>query len=78
MSIISSATLLGGAPFLAQHGAATVGALHAYLGNVTDKGMLLLLPPMDLILVAFPEDGSVLLLPALQVRWRARTTAAHP
>lgn len=68
MSIASSCILLGGVPFLTQHGQALSVALTAYMGNVRERGMLLLFPVMDIILVQHPQDGVTLLLPALQVR----------
>jgi len=67
MSIIPSCILLGGASFLATHGVSLAEGVETYMGNVRERGMLLLMPPLDLILMAFPQEGAVLLMPALQV-----------
>jgi len=67
MSITSSCILLGGRPFLAQYGAVLAAALTAYVGDVRERGMLLLFPVMDLLLVQYPQEGAQLLGPALQV-----------
>ncbi|GBF94095.1 hypothetical protein Rsub_07082 [Raphidocelis subcapitata] len=66
MQIISSLVLLGGAPFLRQHGADLAGLLAGYMGAVNERGTLLLLPPLDLLLMLFPADAPSLLAPALQ------------
>lgn len=63
--ICTSAILLGGAPFLERHAGGMVGMLSALLGNVKERGMLLLLPLMGLALTAFPEDMPLALEPAL-------------
>jgi hypothetical protein len=65
MSIISSCVLLGGAPYLQRWGADLVSALGAYMGNVRERGALLLLPPLDLVLQTFPQEAPQLLQPAL-------------
>lgn len=67
MAITTSCIMLGGAPFLAHYGQPLLGALAGYMGAVRERGMLLLLPPMDLLLVLFPQEGAALLMPALQV-----------
>lgn len=57
--------LLGGAPFLQQAGPDISSMLAGYIGNVNERGTLLLLPPLDLLLVLFPADAPGLLAPAL-------------
>jgi hypothetical protein len=65
LQVVSSLVLLGGAPFLQQHGPALAAALASYVGAVNERGILLLLPPIDLMLVLFPSDAPPLLAPAL-------------
>ena len=67
MKLATSCILLGGADLLRAHGAALVDVLRSYIGNVKDRGMLLLLPVMDLVVQCFPEEGPGLLTPALTV-----------
>jgi hypothetical protein len=38
-----------------------------YVGEVVERGMLLLLPPIDLLLVALPQQAAPLVLPFMQV-----------
>ncbi len=66
LQTITSLILLGGAPFLQQHGGDLAQLLAGYVGTVNERGMLLLLPPLDLLLVMFPADAPALLAPALQ------------
>ncbi|KAI8476158.1 MAG: armadillo-type protein [Monoraphidium minutum] len=65
LQIISSLVLLGGPPFLREHGAGLAALLAGYVGAVNERGTLLLLPPLDLLLVLFPADAPALLGPAL-------------
>jgi len=66
LQIVSSLVLLGGAPFLQQHGPDLAALLAGYIGTVNERGTLLLLPPVDLLLLLFPADAPALLAPALQ------------
>jgi hypothetical protein len=70
MQLLSSLLLLGGAPFLADHGPALLSAAAGLVGEVVERGHLLLLPPVDLLLVAAPQQAAPLLLPFMQVRAR--------
>jgi hypothetical protein len=64
--IITSCILLDGAEFMYQHAAAIVAMLSSLLGNVKERGMLLLLRIMNLMLCAFPEHAPSVMQPALQ------------
>jgi hypothetical protein len=65
MHITTSCVLLGGASFLQKHGAGLAGMLGALLGMLKERGTLLLLGPMEVLLQAQPADGPVLLEPVL-------------
>jgi hypothetical protein len=66
LQIVSSLVLLGGAPFLQQYGADLAALLAGYIGTVNERGTLLLLPPLDLLLTLYPTAAPPLLAPALQ------------
>lgn len=63
--IVTSCILLGGADFMNQHAVAVVEMLRSLLGNVKERGMLLLMPVMSLMLAAYPEHAPVVMRPAL-------------
>ncbi len=65
-AIVQSCILLGGADFLSMHGKALVGMLCKLLGNVNERGMLLLLPIMALMLCMLPEHMPSAMQPALE------------
>lgn len=67
MQLFSSLLLLGGAPYLAQWGPGLAEVLVGYLGNVKARGMLLMLPVMDQVLVCSPQEGAAVLAAPLQV-----------
>lgn len=52
---------------MATYGPQLLAACTAYVGEVVERGMLLMLPPLDLLLVAAPQQATPLLLPFLQV-----------
>ena len=64
--IITSCVLLGGPDFMGKHAATIVGILCLLLGNVKERGMLLLLPVMGLLLCSYPEHMPGVMEPALQ------------
>lgn len=66
MQIISSLLLLGGAPFLATYGPQLIAACTAYVGEVVERGLLLMLPPMDILLVAAPQQAAPMIQPFMQ------------
>ena len=53
--IIVSAVLLGGPSFLGQHGAVVLAIITEALGNVNERGTLLLFPVIETILTSYPE-----------------------
>ena len=65
-AIMQSCILLGGAEFLSAHSTALVDMICKLLGNVKERGMLLLLPVMALMLCALPEQMPAVMQPALQ------------
>lgn len=67
MQLLTSLLLLGGGPFLSTYGPQLLAACAAYVGEVVERGLLLMLPPMDLLLVAAPQQAAPLLLPFMQV-----------
>lgn len=69
--LLSSLLLLGGGPFLSTYGPQLVSVCTAYVGEVVERGLLLMLPPVDLLLVAAPQQAAPLLLPFMQVGWKA-------
>lgn len=66
MQILSSLLMLGGAQFLATYGPQLLAACTAYVGEVVERGLLLMLPPMDLILIAAPQEAAPLMIPFMQ------------
>lgn len=67
MQLLSSLLLLGGGAFLSAHGPPLVSACAAYVGEVVERGLLLMLPVMDLLLVAAPQQAAPLMLQFMQV-----------
>eukprot|EP00878_Enallax_costatus_P033052 GHUV01036429.1.p1 GENE.GHUV01036429.1~~GHUV01036429.1.p1 ORF type:complete len:379 (+),score=66.51 GHUV01036429.1:725-1861(+) len=66
MQIISSLLLLGGALFLATYGPQLIAACTAYVGEVVERGLLLMLPPMDILLIAAPQQAAPMIQPFMQ------------
>ena len=64
--LIASCLLLGGAPFLSAQAGGLVAILLRLVASMNEKGMLLLLPVLDLLLRSFPADAPQLLEPVLQ------------
>jgi hypothetical protein len=69
MQLFTSLILLGGRPFLERYGEGITSVLSNLLGQVKERGMLLMMPVMDLLLVAYPEEAPQLLAQPLQVWW---------
>lgn len=67
MQLLSSLLLLGGGPFLSTYGPQLMSACTAYVGEVVERGLLLMLPPVDLLMVAAPQQAAPLVLPFMQV-----------
>lgn len=67
MQLLSSLLLLGGGSFLSAYGPQLMSACAAYVGEVVERGLLLMLPPVDLLLVAAPQQAAPLVLPFMQV-----------
>lgn len=63
---MQSCILLGGAKFLSAHGKALIDMLCNLLGNVKERGMLLLFPIMALMLCVLPEHMPSVMQPASQ------------
>jgi hypothetical protein len=72
MQLLTSLLLLGGGPLLAVYGHQLMEAMAGYVGEVVERGLLLLLPPLDLLLVAAPDQAAPLVVPVLQVGWTGR------
>lgn len=61
-----SCSLLGGRDqFLVPHGQQLVATLQQLIGNLSEKGMHLLIPVLSVVLQVIPEEGAALLQPAL-------------
>ena len=69
--IIVSLSLLGGRDFLAVHGQTLVEALTPLIGHLTERGMLMLLPVLEVIIQVVPAEGPLLLQPALHALLRS-------
>lgn len=67
MQLLSSLLLLGGGAFLSAQGPPLLSACAVYVGEVVERGLLLMLPPMDLLLVAAPQQAAPLLQDFMQV-----------
>lgn len=65
MQITQSCALLGSSAFLSRHGATVQHVLATLLGNVNERGMMVILPTIDLLLRMFPRDVSLFLQDAL-------------
>ncbi|GBG87109.1 hypothetical protein CBR_g44565 [Chara braunii] len=66
MRILESYVLLGGAEFLQQHAQTVVRILDSVVGNVKEKGMVVTLPLIDLMIQCFPAESPPLLEPVLK------------
>lgn len=65
--IMVSCSLLGGRDhFLVPHGQQLVAILQQLIGNLSEKGMHLLIPVLNVVLQIIPEEGPELLKPALK------------
>lgn len=64
--ILVSCLLMDGREVLAAHGPRIAAILAGFIGNVKERGMLCLLPVMDLVIQIFPAEGPTLLAPPLQ------------
>lgn len=65
--IMLSLVLLGGRDFLMVHGQSLADILSSLIGKLTERGMLLLLPIMSVIIQIVPEEGPQLLEGPLRV-----------
>ena len=65
--LLLSCIYLNAGEVLAAHGARIAALLAGFIGNVKDRGMLCLLPIMDLIIQLFPAEGPSLLAAPLQL-----------
>lgn len=65
-AIMRSCLLAGGPQFVPAYGAQLASALTALLGNVSERGSLLLLPVMEIAIQVAPEHSPQALEPALQ------------
>jgi len=62
-----SCTLLGGRDrFLVPHGQRLVATLAHLIGQLTERGMQLVMPVITVVLQTIPEEGPTLLEPALR------------
>jgi len=66
MRLLESYVLLGGRPFLEAYGNMTAQILRTTLGNVKEKGTLLVIPVLDTLVQCFPHEAPPLLEPVLQ------------
>ena len=64
--ILTSCLLMDGREILTAHGSRIASVLAGFIGNVKERGMLCLLPVIDLIVQIFPADGPSLLAIPLQ------------
>ena len=60
MQAATSCLLLGGPQFMQQQGVVLSGMLTSLIGHVNDRGMLLLLPLMSLVLQLAPQGAQQL------------------
>eukprot|EP00850_Spirogloea_muscicola_P009002 SM000049S16773 [mRNA] locus=s49:579453:591318:+ [translate_table: standard] len=66
MKITESYILLGGADFLHHHAASVVSILELVIGNVKEKGSLVTLPVVDVLILCFPAEAPPALETVLQ------------
>eukprot|EP00850_Spirogloea_muscicola_P012417 SM000080S22932 [mRNA] locus=s80:226582:234777:+ [translate_table: standard] len=66
MKITESYILLGGADFLHHHAAGVVSILELVIGNVKEKGSLVTLPVVDVLILCFPAEAPPALESVLQ------------
>jgi len=65
MQVLSSLVLLGGQPLLQRYGQEVSSIFLNFLGNVSERGMLLLFPVLDLIVSVAPQAAADVLQPVL-------------
>ncbi|CAI9097268.1 OLC1v1033653C1 [Oldenlandia corymbosa var. corymbosa] len=65
-SITEGYLVLGGTDFLAMHGSSIPKLLDLVIGNVSDRGLLSILPVIDLLIQCFPVDAPPLISSTLQ------------
>eukprot|EP00899_Mesostigma_viride_P007297 jgi/Mesvir1/16569/Mv10108-RA.3 len=65
MRILESYILLGGVEFLRVHAMVVVGMMESMVGAVSDQGMMLVLPVLDLFIQCLPSEEFSLLEPLL-------------
>jgi len=61
MQLTQSCVLLGGAEFLGRHGESVKRVFATLLGNVNERGMMALVPTLELALRVFPRDAALFL-----------------
>eukprot|EP00850_Spirogloea_muscicola_P008802 SM000048S16514 [mRNA] locus=s48:162009:170563:+ [translate_table: standard] len=66
MKIMESYIVLGGADFLHHHAAGVVSILELVIGNVKEKGSLVTLPVIDVLILCFPAEAPPALESVLQ------------
>lgn len=66
MQIATSCILLGGTDFLQQHGQNLTRMLSGLIGNVKERGMLLIIPVVELVLQVAPQQGPAMLRETLR------------
>ena len=64
-SILQSYVLLYGRTFMEQYSQVVTGFLDLVIGNVKEKGMLLTLPLIDMVMTLFPAESPMLMRPFL-------------
>ena len=63
--ILTSCVMLAGGEVLSKHGTDIVRILLNFVGNVTDRGMALVLSVVDTIIAMYPQEGYILCCPLL-------------
>ncbi|KAF3955669.1 hypothetical protein CMV_019131 [Castanea mollissima] len=66
VSIIEDYIILGGTEFLSMHASSVARILDLVVGNVTDKGILSILPVIDILIQCFPAEVPPLISSVLQ------------
>lgn len=65
-NIIEGYVILGGSDFLAMHASNIAKLLDLVVGNVNDRGLLCILPVVDMLIQCYPVDASQLISSTLQ------------
>ncbi|XP_071722890.1 uncharacterized protein [Rutidosis leptorrhynchoides] len=65
-SIIEGYIILGGSEFLSLHASSVAKLFDAIVGNVNDRGLLSILPVIDVLIQCSPSDGPQLISSTLQ------------